>query len=85
MKTTLDLPEDLFKRAKIFAISHGFTFKDLVSEALEEKMSIPKSAAQKPWMKLAGVANTPELREELARMEKIIEENFEQIEDEDWK
>jgi hypothetical protein len=34
MRTTLDLPDDLMKRAKIAAVRCGLTLRDLVTEAL---------------------------------------------------
>ena len=58
----------------------------MVSDALKEKLSTSSSAAEKPWMKLAEMFPTsPEFREELARIDKIIEDEFERIDDEDWK
>jgi hypothetical protein len=37
-------------------------------------------------MKFAGIAaNDPEIVAELMRLERIVEENFEQIEEEEWK
>lgn len=46
----------------------------------------PPNPAEKPWMKFAGIAaNDPEMVAELMRLERIGEENFEQIEEEEWK
>jgi hypothetical protein len=43
-------------------------------------------AAEKPWMKFAGIAaQDPEMIAEMKRMEKVIEENFGQIEEDQWK
>ena len=37
-------------------------------------------------MKFAGIAaNAPEMVAELRRIEQIVDENFEQIEEEEWK
>jgi hypothetical protein len=45
MRTTLDLPDDLMKRAKIAAVQRGSTLRDLVAEALRRLLAeqpVPK-------------------------------------------
>ena len=39
MRTTLDLPDDLMKRAKIAAIKRGSTLRDLVAEGLRRVLA----------------------------------------------
>jgi hypothetical protein len=39
MKTTLDLPEDVLTRAKVYAAVHRTTLKDLVTEGLRRVTS----------------------------------------------
>lgn len=39
MRTTLDLPDDLLKRAKIEAVERGTSLRDLVGAALERELS----------------------------------------------
>jgi hypothetical protein len=46
MKTTIDLPDDILHRAKIFAAQHRTTLKDLVIQGLEHATSIPQDAEQ---------------------------------------
>jgi hypothetical protein len=41
MRTTLDLPADLLKRAKIAAVERGTSLRQLVAEALESELSEP--------------------------------------------
>jgi hypothetical protein len=38
MRTTLDLPDSLLKRAKIAAVERGTTLRELVGEALEKEL-----------------------------------------------
>jgi hypothetical protein len=57
MKTTLELPDDLFRSAKIAAAQQGRSLKHLFTEALREKLKGPKPEArliEAPWMKLFG-------------------------------
>jgi hypothetical protein len=84
MKTTLELPDDLFRQVKSTAASQGILMKEFVAVALREKLAAPP-ADPRPWMKLAGcAANDPEMKAELQRIEKIIEDEFEQIDPKDW-
>lgn len=38
-KTTIELPEPLFRRAKVFAAREGTTFRSLIIEALESELA----------------------------------------------
>lgn len=44
MRTTLDLPEPLLKRAKIEAVQRGTTLRELVGAALERELTAPERA-----------------------------------------
>lgn len=44
MRTTIDLPDDLLKRAKIAAVERGVTLRDLVGDALERELGHRQSA-----------------------------------------
>ncbi len=39
MKTTIDIPEGLYRRAKIHAVETGRTLKDLVLTSLEKELN----------------------------------------------
>jgi len=80
MKTTLELPDALFRRAKSAAAERGIPFRELVSEAIAEKLAV-KGAGGKPWMKLFGGLRA--LRNESARVNRIIAEEFDRVEPED--
>ena len=82
MKTTLEIPDALFRKAKSAAAEQGIPLRALVSAALEEKLSARKTE-DKPWMKAFGKLR--DLRKETARIDRIIEEEFEKIEPEDWQ
>lgn len=40
MRTTLDLPDDLLKRAKIVAVERGATLRELVADALRRELEV---------------------------------------------
>ena len=45
MKTSFDLPEPLLRRAKVAAAQQGRPLRDLVAEAIADKLAAPASAA----------------------------------------
>ena len=82
MKTTLEIPDHLFRRAKSAAAEKGIPFRELVTEALAEKLRVP-GGGRKPWMDSFGKLRS--LRSETARINAILEAEFEQIEPEHWR
>jgi hypothetical protein len=86
VRTTIELPDPLFREVKATAARQGMRLKDYVTEALQDKLAKRPTYAEKPWMQFAGIAaNDPEMVEELRRIEQIVDEHFEQIEEEEWK
>ena len=82
MKTTLEIPDSTFRRAKARAAEQGIPLREFVTEAVEEKLRAKSSAGEKPWVKLAG--RLSHLRKETTRINKLIEQEFEKIEPEEW-
>ncbi len=80
MKTTLEIPDFLFRRAKSVAAERGIPLRQLVTEAVQEKLRA--TAREKPWMKHLG--KLKHLHTERKRVEKRVEETFEQIDAELW-
>jgi hypothetical protein len=82
MKTTLEIPDALFRQAKSAAAEQGIPFRELVSEALAEKLRA-RGYRDKPWLKTFGKLRA--LRQETAHINRTIEEEFGQIDPEDWE
>ena len=80
-KTTLEIPDSILRRAKSLAAERGIPLRALISEALADKLRSEQSGNSKPWMKSFGKLS--HLRKETARINRIIEEEFDQIEIED--
>ena len=84
MKTTIEIPDPLFRKAKSKAAERGQTLKEFVAEALHEKLASNASAVrlgEPAWME--GFGKLRRLRGETAQVRARIEEAFEQIEPED--
>ena len=81
MKTTLEIPDALFRRAKARAAERGIPFRQLVTEAVSDELESKTCVGEKPWMRHAG--GLKRLKKETARINRIIEAEFETIQPED--
>jgi hypothetical protein len=81
VKTTLEIPDFLFRRAKSVAAERGIPLRQFVTEAVQEKLKT--TAPERPWMKHLGKLKP--LRHERKQIEKRVEEAFEQVDQELWR
>lgn len=84
MKTTIEIPDPLFRKAKSKAAENGQSLKDLVTEALQEKLAARSSnphRGEPEWMQ--GFGKLRRLRKETRRVQARIDEEFQAIETED--
>jgi predicted transcriptional regulator len=85
MKTTVEIPDDLFKRAKVLAAQEGLSMKQLITESLQQRVAghWTEATPEPAWKQAFGAMRA--YRKENRRIEKIIEQEFEQIEPEDHR
>jgi hypothetical protein len=86
VKTTLEIPDPLFRQAKSKAAERGQPFNEFVAEALREKLAAnaeTASASEPAWME--GFGKLRRLRKETLRIQATIDEAFEAIEREDCR
>ena len=85
MKTTLDIPDPLFRQAKARAALRGVSLRQYVAEALEEKVTAQASgrsgSVEPPWMR--GFGALADLHLETSKIEALIAEEFECLDEED--
>ena len=83
-KTTLELPDRLFRKAKATAAERGQSLKEFVTEALRDKLALDSGRARagKPeWMEGFGKLNR--LHKETVRVQSVVDQEFRVIESED--
>lgn len=81
MRTTLDLPDDILRRAKIEAVERGSTLRQLVIDALQREMAgteRPRKRLMRPPIKLAADAPLRQLSPEAVK--RIDAEDLERAE-----
>jgi len=81
VKTTLEIPDFLFRRAKSVAAERGIPLRQFVTEAVQEKLRT--TSQDKPWMKHLGKLKP--LHKDRKQIEKRVEQAFEKIDPELWR
>jgi hypothetical protein len=84
MKTTLELPDRLFRKAKATAAERGQSLKEFVTEALRDKLALDsgRARADEPeWMQ--GFGKLKRLHKETVRVQSVVDQEFEVVEPED--
>jgi hypothetical protein len=82
MRTSCDIPDSLLQRARAAAAKRGIPLRQLVCEALTGKLR-DSARDDKPWMKSFGKLRS--LHVETARVNRIMEAEFGQVDPEDWR
>jgi len=82
MKTTLEIPDAIFRRAKAKAARQKIPLRQFVSDAVAEKLEADSPDRPKARMRLAG--GLRHLRKETSRINRLIESEFDKIEPEEW-
>ena len=84
MKTTIDIPDPVFRRAKASAAERGQALREFVTEALQEKLAVRgrRPDADAPaWMR--GFGRLRHLRRETARIQRRIDRELDVVEPDD--
>jgi hypothetical protein len=85
MKTTVEIPDSLYRQVKARAALQGKSIKDFLVEAVRAKIKSddlkPKSKQRKKGWEAAFGAADPK---EVAEVQRIIDEEFSKIDSEGW-
>lgn len=83
MKTTVEIPDDLFRRAKAAAALRSESLKELLSEALEAHLDRVGAAplALPGWRSVFGLAAL----DAVAEVDSVIAGELERVDPEEWR
>jgi hypothetical protein len=84
MKTTLELPDRLFRKAKAIAAERGQSLNEFVTDALRDKLVLESGRARAggpEWMQ--GFGKLKHLHKETVRVQSVVDQEFGVIESED--
>jgi len=87
MKTTVEIPDSLYRQIKARAALKGQTIKDFLLEAVHAKLAGDKTKRgskreeKTGWEAAFGMADP----KDVAELQRIIDEEFSKIDPDDWK
>ena len=80
MKTTVEIPDSLFRAAKAAAAGRGVSLKVFLNEALKEKLAAPRRR-ESGW----PVPPPMVAKVEFDRVRSVIQSEFSRVDPEDWR
>ena len=85
MKTTVELPDSLIRKAKVAAANEGKSLKAFFTEAVSERLrrGIARDATTKPWESAFGGLKA--LHRENRRIDGLIAAEFERSDEEELR
>lgn len=84
MKTTVEIPDSLLRRAKASAARKGQTMGAFINSAIVAKLKTDTEVGQeKTWMRFAGIFR--EHRDDSRRVMRAIEKECERIDMREWE
>jgi predicted nucleic acid-binding protein len=86
VKTTLELPDALLRETRAFAARRGLSLRQVIVEALAQKLKVEQESPEsKPWLQaFRDIERDQVLKQELLRLRRRIEAEFEQVNPEEW-
>ncbi len=83
VKTTIEIPDDLFRETKARAALRGESLKDFVCGALKERLSLESSGEQQVpgWRKVFGCVSP----EDVAEIDAVIAREFGTVDPSEWE
>jgi hypothetical protein len=81
--TTLIIPDELLREAQAEAAGNGLTLQDFVADLLAARLAPKQAPASEAWKEFYGSMN--HLHSERAKIETLIEDEFEQVDATQWK
>jgi hypothetical protein len=87
-KTTVEIPDPLLKQVRVASAQDGISLKEFFTEAVKERLRRRNGSANgetndPPWVQAFGELR--DIKHETRRIGRIIEKEFEQIDEEDWR
>lgn len=82
MKTTLEIPDDLYRQIKALAALSGRTIKDLVNELLRKTVEEERAlSGERGWRSVFGKVSPAEAK----RVQSVIDDELSRVDLDEWR
>ena len=85
VKTTVELPDSLYRKLKSTAAEEGRSIKEILTEAVSDRLRRGSSAERnaRPWESAFGGLKA--LHKENIRIDRVIRAEFDKIDEDEWR
>ena len=83
MKTTLDVPDTLYRQIKARAALKGQTIRAFFLDAIQEKLRAERAGTSKTtgWRSVFGKAS----KDDVSQLQQVLDDEFSKIDAESWQ
>ena len=83
MRTTVDVPDGLYRQVKARAALKGQTIRAFFLDAIQDKLAAERAGRRKTtgWRSVFGAAN----QDDIDKLEQVLDEEFSQVDLKDWE
>ncbi len=83
MKTTLDVPDSLYRQIKARAALKGQTIRAFFLDAIQDKLKAEREGSNKTtgWRSVFGKAT----KDDVSQLQQVLDDEFSKIDAEAWK
>jgi hypothetical protein len=83
MKTTIEIPDELFRKTKATAASRGESLREFITEALSTRLATTSLPApqRSGWRSVFGLAEP----RTVARIDTLLAAELEQVDSSEWR
>jgi len=83
VKTTIEIPDPLFREAKAAAAARGESLRQLVTSALRRHLAAPEGGGEESegWRRVFGKAR----RADVAGVDAVVEAELERVDPAEWR
>lgn len=85
MKTTVEIPDPLFRKAKAAAAEEGKSLKDFFTEAVSIRLDRKSSGDSGPMPWEGAFGGLKHLHRENRRLDRVMAAEFETVDREEWR
>lgn len=81
MKTTIEIPDELFKKAKATAALEGESLRELICEALENRLATVPQTDRSGWRTVFALGDP----KAIAKVDEVLDADLERIDPSEWR
>jgi hypothetical protein len=83
VKTTIEIPDELFRKTKATAASRGETLREFINEALTTRLASTSRPAshRSGWRSVFGLAE----QKTVERIDTLLDAELEQVDSSEWR